>query len=48
MGVWDHGTELPRPDDVMPALLSASRVFEIVALFQQQFGLDDPVRIEPL
>ncbi len=29
----------------MPALLSASRLFGIIALFQQQFGLDDPVRI---
>jgi adenylate cyclase len=45
MGVWDHGSDPPRPQDVMPALLSASRLFGIVARFQQQFGLDDPVRI---
>jgi adenylate cyclase len=45
MGVWDHGSDPPRPENVMPALLSASRLFGIVAPFQQQFGLDDPVRI---
>lgn len=45
MGVWDHGSELPGPDDVKPALFSAWRLFGIVARFQQQFGLDDPVRI---
>jgi adenylate cyclase len=45
MGVWDHGPDPPRPDDVMPALLTASRLFRIIAPFQQQFGLDDPVRI---
>jgi adenylate cyclase len=45
MGVWDHGTDPPREERVMPALLSASRLFGIVALFQQQFGFDGPVRI---
>ena len=45
MGVWDHGSDPPFAQNVIPALLSASRLFEIVAGFQQRFGLDDPVRI---
>jgi adenylate cyclase len=45
MGVWDHGTDPPGAESVAPALLSVSRLFAIVAPFQQQFGLDDPVRI---
>jgi adenylate cyclase len=45
MGVWDHGPNPPRPEEVIPALLSASRLFGIVASFQQQFGLDHPIQI---
>jgi adenylate cyclase len=45
MGVWDHGAGPPRPENVVPALLSASRLFRVVARFQQQFGLDNSVRI---
>ena len=45
MGVWDHGSDPPRAENVMPALLSVSRLFEIVAAFQQRFELENPVRI---
>ena len=45
MGVWDHGSDPPRAENVMPALLSVSRLFEIVAAFQQRFELENPMRI---
>jgi adenylate cyclase len=45
MGVWDHGSDPPNAENVIRPLLSASRLFEIVAVFQERFGLDDPVRI---
>jgi adenylate cyclase len=45
MGVWDHGADPPLAESVMPALLSVSRLFAIVGPFQQQFDLDDTVRI---
>ena len=45
MGVWDHGSDPPLAENIVPALLSAARLFEIVGAFQQRFNLDDPVRI---
>lgn len=45
MGVWDHGPARPRPEAILPVLLTAVKLFEIAAASEGSFGEDAKINI---